>query len=76
MNCPNCGALKLMTVETFQQPTRTVRTKKCRECKWTFTSNEEISDTLEIPASLRDSKRRPGYRQEFNEKRRQQRSQQ
>jgi len=57
MNCPNCGAGKLRTTETFQTPEKTIRTKKCRECNWTFTSNEEISEQLVIPKVLRNAKR-------------------
>lgn len=63
MNCPNCGAEKLLTVETFQTPEQTIRTKKCRECKWTFTSKEEISDELTIPKSIRTQKLRNKGRQ-------------
>lgn len=58
MNCPNCNNQRLHTIETFQTPEQTVRTKKCKACQWTFTSKEEISDEVEIPKSLRDAKRR------------------
>lgn len=57
MNCPNCGAPKLLTVETFQTSDQTIRTKVCRECKWKFTSREEISDDLTIPDYIRHPKR-------------------
>lgn len=58
MNCPNCEAPKLRTVETFQTPLKTIRTKKCMTCLWTFTSMEEVSVDLEITKELRDSKRK------------------
>lgn len=56
MNCPNCGAERLLTTETFQTGEATIRTKKCRECEWTFTSHETISDQLVIRKELRDKK--------------------
>ena len=56
MNCPNCNAEKLRSVETFQLPTETVRTKRCRECHWTFTSRETISEDIVIPAAVRNLK--------------------
>lgn len=56
MNCPECDAEKLRTTETFQLPTETVRTKKCRVCNWTFTSYERISEDLTIPKHVRDLK--------------------
>lgn len=58
MNCPNCNADKLLTIETYQTQTATIRTKKCRQCEWRFTSKEEISDSLEIPKTVRNTKRR------------------
>lgn len=48
----------MRTTETFQQPTMTVRTKKCRACGWTFTSIEQIAESVVIPTELRDSKRK------------------
>ena len=64
MNCPNCNAERLLTVETFQTPTMTVRTKKCRECEWKFTSHETIADDLTIPDEVRQSKRRRAKEQQ------------
>lgn len=58
MKCPNCEQPGLRTIETFQLDNKTIRTKKCHECKWTFTSVEEISDSLVIPKSIRRMKRR------------------
>ena len=58
MKCPNCSAPKLKTIETFQTDERTIRTKKCPECKWTFTSVEQISDDLVIPKTIRMGKRK------------------
>ena len=58
MKCPNCEQPGLKTIETFQLNDKTIRTKKCPECKWTFTSVEEISDSLVIPKSVRRMKRR------------------
>jgi transcriptional regulator NrdR family protein len=63
MKCPQCSAKKLFTVETFQTDESTVRTKKCLECKWTFTSLEVLSDDVVIPNVIRTSKRRPGATQ-------------
>lgn len=57
MDCPNCDTPRMLTTETFSMPTETIRTKKCRECAWTFTSREEISDELGIPRSVRKMKR-------------------
>jgi hypothetical protein len=61
MNCPNCGAEKMRSTETFQLADETVRTKQCRECKWTYTTRETISDDVVIPAAVRNmkSKRKP-----------------
>ena len=56
MNCPQCGAEKLLTTETFQLPYETVRTKKCRECHWSFTSHERIAEDHTIPKAIRDIK--------------------
>lgn len=53
MHCPNCDHNKLHTVETYQTPTKTVRTKKCMACDWRFTSVEEISDMVTIPKEIR-----------------------
>lgn len=61
MNCPNCGAEKMRSVETFQLADETVRTKLCRECKWKFTTRETVCDDIVIPAAVRNtkSKRKP-----------------
>ena len=61
MNCPECDTPQLLTTETFQLPDKTIRTKKCRECKYTFTSYETISEEIAIPRAIRDlkSKRTP-----------------
>ena len=56
MNCPNCGAEKMRSTETFQLADETVRTKMCRECKWTYTTRETISDDVVIPAAVRNMK--------------------
>lgn len=54
MHCPNCGHANLRTVETFQQPDKTLRTKKCLSCEWKFTSVEEIPDEpVVIPTKVR-----------------------
>lgn len=54
MNCPNCDTPDLRTFETFQTPTQTIRTKKCHNCLWKFTSVEEIPDVpVVIPNAVR-----------------------
>jgi transcriptional regulator NrdR family protein len=62
MKCPNCGNLKLHTVETFQTHDSTYRTKKCLSCLWKFTSIEEIADSVTIPDVVRKAKRGSYYR--------------
>lgn len=58
MHCPNCGAPKLFTFETYPSPTRIYRVKKCKTCQWKFTSHEEIADDLVIPESVRSLKKK------------------
>ena len=58
MNCPNCNKEHLATIETFQTPDQTIRTKKCKVCNWTFTSKEEIADEVVIPKVVRNLKRK------------------
>lgn len=54
MKCPNCDYPgRLMTIETFQTPGMTYRTKICNGCKWKFTTHEAISDEMTIPQSVR-----------------------
>jgi hypothetical protein len=58
MNCPKCGAGKLLTAETFQTDLSTMRTKKCRGCGLLFKSREEIAQDVEITTEMRNSKRK------------------
>lgn len=58
MHCPNCAQPGLRTIETFQLGNETIRTKKCPLCKWTFTSREEICDSVVIPKAIRHTKRK------------------
>lgn len=57
MICPNCNVCSLRTLETFQTPEQTIRTKKCNNCLWKFTSIEEIPDEyVVIPDKVRRKK--------------------
>lgn len=58
MNCPECGAENMRTVETFKTPEVTYRAKRCRGCNWSFTSHEVLSDEFTIPQHIRDVKRK------------------
>ena len=60
MNCPNCQHPGLRTVETFQTPEATLRTKKCTKCSWLFTSREVVTDDTPIPRALRKAKAKHG----------------
>lgn len=60
MNCPNCAAPRLRTIETYQTSETTWRTKKCGSCSWKFTSQEVIADDVVIPEAVRALKRKPG----------------
>lgn len=62
MNCPHCGTPNLRTVETFQQPEKTYRTKKCGSCRYTFTSHETLADEVTIPKVVRMANRSPAHR--------------
>lgn len=54
MKCPNCCEAELRTIETRQSVEKTYRNKRCPKCLWTFTSVEEIPDTVPvIPNSVR-----------------------
>jgi transcriptional regulator NrdR family protein len=58
MNCPNCNEPGLRTIETFQTPEKTIRTKRCCKCLWKFNSIEEIpDDPVVIPESIRKPKK-------------------
>ena len=57
MHCPNCAAPDMLTRETFKLDAATYRTKKCRACRWTFTTIETIAEEQKIPKVVRDVKR-------------------
>lgn len=48
----------MLTAETFKLPTKVYRTKKCRGCKWTFTTIEAIAEQQTIPSFVRNVKRK------------------
>lgn len=66
MMCPNCGHIKLATIETFQVTNATIRTKKCPACRWTFTSREELCEDILIPKVVRHAKRKKVCQTEEN----------
>lgn len=62
MICPTCKQGKLGTVQTFNLPAATWRSKACPECDARFTTKEEVQVNPSIPQTIRDAKRSPGKR--------------
>lgn len=56
LKCPNCTATDLYVVETRQSPDAIYRTRKCRSCKWNFTTTETFAEDS-IPNTIRKPKK-------------------
>lgn len=56
LQCPNCESTELYVVETRQSPTAIYRTRKCRDCKWNYTTTETFAADS-IPNTIRKPKK-------------------